>query len=101
MLERLGHHVTSRTSSIEALEAFRISPDKFDIVITDMTMPNMSGDELSLELMKIRPNIPILLCTGFSENISEEKAASLGIRGFIFKPFAINDFSQKIREILD
>ncbi len=100
MLERLGYQVTSRTSSIEALEAFRDNPDKFDLVITDMAMPNMAGDKLSAELTKIRPDIPILLCTGFSETISEEKAASLGINGFLLKPIIMKDLSQRIREVL-
>ncbi|MBC8441554.1 MAG: response regulator, partial [Deltaproteobacteria bacterium] len=101
MLERLGYKVTSRTSSLEVLEAFRASPDKFDLVITDMAMPNMPGDKLSVELTKIRPDIPILLCTGFSETMSEEKAASLGIKGFILKPIVMKDLDQKIREVLD
>ena len=65
-----------------------------------MAMPKMSGDKLSIELIKIRPDIPILLCTGFSETMSEEKAVSLGIKGFLFKPIALKDFSQKIREVL-
>jgi len=101
MLERLGYQVTSRTSSIEALEAFRDRPDKFNLVITDMAMPNMSGDKLSAELTKIRPDIPVLLCTGFSETMSEEKAASLGIKGFLLKPIVMKDLAQKIREVLD
>ena len=101
MLERLGYQVTSRSISIEALEAFRVSPDKFDIVITDMQMPNMSGDKLAGELTKIRPDIPILLCTGFSETMSEEKAESLGINGFLLKPIVMKDLSHKIREVLD
>ncbi|MBT4526820.1 MAG: PAS domain S-box protein [Deltaproteobacteria bacterium] len=101
MLERLGYQVTSRVSSIEALEAFRDNPDKFDLVITDMSMPNMPGDKFSAELTKIRPDIPILLCTGFSENMSEEKAESLGIKGFLLKPVVLKDLSQKIREVLD
>jgi two-component system cell cycle sensor histidine kinase/response regulator CckA len=101
MLERLGYQVTSRTSSLEALEAFHDSPDKFDLVITDMAMPNMPGDKLSVELTKIRPDIPILLCTGFSETMSEEKATSLGIKGFLLKPIVMKDLAQKIREVLD
>jgi PAS domain S-box-containing protein len=100
-LEHLGYHITSRTSSLEALAAFRTSPDKFDLIITDMAMPNMSGDKLSVELIKIRPDIPILLCTGFSENMSKEKAASLGIKGFLLKPIVMKDLAQKIREVLD
>jgi CheY-like chemotaxis protein len=90
----LGYQVTSRTSSLEALEAFRTSPDKFDLVITDMAMPNMSGDKLSIELIKKRPDIPVLLCTGFSETMSEEKAASLGIKGFLLKPIIMKDLAQ-------
>ena len=101
MLERLGYKVTSRSSSLEALEAFRAAPDKFDLVITDMQMPNMSGDKLVVELTKIRPDIPILLSTGFSETMSEEKAASLGINGFLLKPIVMKDLSHKIREVLD
>jgi PAS domain S-box-containing protein len=100
-LERLGYQVTSRISSTEALEAFRADPDKFNLIITDMAMPNMTGDKLSAELTKIRPDIPILLCTGFSETMSEEKAASLGIKGFLLKPIVMKDLAQKIREVLD
>jgi CheY-like chemotaxis protein len=101
ILERLGYRVTSRTSSIEALEAFRANPDRFDLIITDMAMPNMPGDKLSAELVKICPDIPILLCTGFSENMSEEQATSLGIKGFLLKPIVMKDLAQKIREVLD
>ena len=101
MLERLGYRVTSHTISFEALDAFRAAPEKFDLVITDMAMPNMPGDILAVELTKIRPDIPVLLCTGFSETISEEKAASLGIKGFLLKPIVKKDLSQKIREALD
>jgi CheY-like chemotaxis protein len=101
VLERLGYQVISRTSSIEALEAFRATPDKFDMVITDMAMPNMTGDKLAIKLTQIRTDIPILLCTGFSETISEKRAASLGIKGFLFKPIVMKDLSQKIREVLD
>ena len=100
ILERLGYQVTSRTSSIEALEAFRANPDTFDLVITDMAMPNMPGDKLAVELTKIRPDIPVLLCTGFSETMSEEKAASLGINGFLLKPIVMKDLAKKIREVL-
>ena len=101
VLERLGYQVTSRTGSLETLEIFRANPDKFDMVVTDLAMPNMPGDKLSAELIKIRPDIPILLCTGFSETMSEEKAASLGIKGFILKPIVMKDLAQKIREVLD
>src|SRR3989339_1594511 len=100
MLERLGYRVTARTGSIEALEAFRAGPDRFDLIITDMAMPNLSGDKLAVELIRIRPDIPILLCTGFSEIMTEEKIQSLGIRGFVFKPIIVKDLAKKIREAL-
>lgn len=101
MLERLGYQVISRTNSIEALEVFCANHDKFDIVITDLAMPKMPGDKLSAELRKINPDIPIVLCTGFSEAMSEEKAASLGIKGFLMKPIVMMDLADKIREVLD
>jgi len=100
-LERLGYQVTSRISSIEALEAFRANPEKFDLVITDMSMPNMSGDKLASELIKIRPDIPILLCTGFSETMTDEKIKSLGLRGILMKPMMMKDLARKIREVLN
>ena len=101
MLTSFGYHVTSRTSSSEALEAFRAAPHDFDLVITDMTMPNMRGDGLAGELLKIRPDISIILCTGFSEMISEEKAKSLGIRQFIMKPIFKKDLAKAVRDVLD
>jgi PAS domain S-box-containing protein len=101
MLERLGYNVTIRTSSIEALEAFRSAPDKFDLVITDMTMPNMTGVQLSQKLLEIRPDIPIIICTGFSTGIDEAKATAAGIRGFVMKPVVKSEVAKKIREVLD
>jgi len=101
ILERLGYQVTSRSSSIEALEAFRAQPDKFDLVITDMTMPNMTGDKLAGELINIRPDIPVILCTGFSEKISRERVAAMGIKGFLMKPIVNCDLAKTIREVLD
>lgn len=101
ILERLGYQVTARTSSIDALEMFRTAPDKFDFVITDMTMPNMTGIKLSQKLLEIRPDIPIIICTGFSEQISEVKAKEIGIRGYIMKPVVKSELAKKVREILD
>jgi PAS domain S-box-containing protein len=101
MLERLGYQVTVRTSSIEALEAFRASMDKFDLVITDLTMPNMTGDKLAEELMNIRPDIPIILCTGFSENMSKKRAESLGIKGFLMKPIVTSELAKLIRDVIN
>ncbi len=101
MLENLGYQVSSFKGSKEAFETFRANPDEFDMVITDMAMPNMSGDRLASELIKIRPDIPILLCTGFGEPMSEEKIAFLGVKGFLIKPISMKELAQKIREVLD
>lgn len=101
MLERLGYQVVFRTSSIEALEAFRRHPEKFDLVITDQTMPNMTGEMLAKELIQIRPDIPIILCTGYSEVMSGEKAKALGIRKLVMKPIVIHEMGETIRQILD
>jgi len=101
MLEYLGYEVTTRTSSIEALELFRTKPDQFDLVITDMTMPQMMGDRLAQELMQIRPDIPIILCTGFSKRITEEKAKGIGIKAFAMKPLVMRDLANTVREVLE
>ena len=101
MLEQLGYHVTGRISSVDVLEMFRADPDKFDLVITDMTMPNMTGEQLADELIKIRSDIPVILCTGFSEMMSEEKAKAMGIKGFLMKPVLMKDLSSTIRKVLD
>ena len=85
-LEYLGYEVVGRTSSLEALELFWAKADQFDLVITDMTMPNMTGERLAREILAIRPGIPNILCTGFSEYMSEEKAKALGIRELVMKP---------------
>ena len=100
-LERLGYTVSIRTSSIETLELFRTKPNDFDLVITDMTMPNMTGDRMAIELMKIRPDIPVILCTGYSKNISEESASEIGIKAFIYKPVVKADLAKTVRKVLD
>ncbi len=101
MLESLGYTVTGRTSSLEALELFKAKPERFDLVITDMAMPNMSGDILSAELMKVRPEIPIILCTGYSAKISEESALKKGIKAFAYKPVGRHDLADSVRRVLD
>ena len=100
-LEHLGYKVTIRTSSTEALELFKAKPGYFDLVITDMSMPNMTGEELSREVMKIRPDMPIILCTGFSHIISKEKAREIGIQAFIMKPLVRKDLAETVRRVLD
>ncbi len=101
ILERLGYQVTSRTSSVEALEAFKAKPDEYDLVITDMTMPNMTGVELAPRLREIRSDIPIIMCTGFSETIDEDKAKNMGILAYIMKPFLIDEIAKTIRKVFD
>ncbi|MDY6989464.1 MAG: PAS domain S-box protein [Thermodesulfobacteriota bacterium] len=100
-LKRLGYEVTTRTSSIEALELYKAKPDAFDLVITDMTMPHMTGDRLASEMMKVRPDIPVILCTGYSTQISKEKAKGLGIRGFAMKPIVTRELAEMVRRALD
>ena len=100
-LERLGYEVTARTSSVEALELFQSKPDAFDLVVTDMTMPNLTGDRLAIELMKIRRDIPVILCTGYSKKIADETALEIGIKDFAYKPIVKADFAKTVRKVLD
>jgi len=86
MLEVLGYEVETRTSSVEALKLFRSRPKSFDLVITDMTMPNMTGDELARELFKIRADIPVIICTGYSRKLSDTTVLDNGIEGVLYKP---------------
>ena len=101
ILERLGYKVTPKTDSEEALEEFAALPDRFDLVITDMTMPKMTGDQLARKLMEIKPNIPVILCTGFNETIDEEKALAMGIDRFVMKPIVKDVLAGTIRSVLD
>ncbi|MBU0484888.1 MAG: response regulator [Proteobacteria bacterium] len=101
ILENLGYRVTALTSSTEAMEFFKEAPRNIDLVITDMTMPTMTGAELSQKLLKIRPDIPIILCSGFSEIINEAKAKSLGVREYAMKPLLRKDIAKIVRRVLD
>jgi len=101
MLENLGYHVTTKTDSHEALKVFAEQPHNFDLVITDMTMPHMTGDQLAQKIMDIQPSIPVILCTGFNEVITEEKALQMGIQKFVMKPVVKNDLATAIRTVLD
>lgn len=101
MQERLGYSVEGMTESVAALERFRSNPDAFDLVITDMAMPKMSGDQLAAELIKVRKDIPILLCTGHSDTIDEAKAKQMGIREFAMKPLDKGKLARLVRHILD
>ncbi len=101
MLERLGYRVTAKTESMEALDLFREAPEAFDLVITDQTMPHITGRELARELMAVRPDIPIILCTGFSEQINEKSAREMGIREFVPKPIVMQAMAHAIRKALE
>jgi len=101
MLEMLGYQVVTRNSSLEALKAFKQSPHDYDLVITDMTMPYMTGEKLARELIAIRPEIPVILCTGYSDRINEQTARAIGVRAFAMKPFTLSHLARTIREVLD
>ena len=100
-LQRLGYEVVSRTSPIEALELFKAKPDHFDLVITDQTMPGMTGDALAREIRRLRPDIPVIICTGYSQTIDLERAKQIGIEAFVMKPVLINEIAAAIRRVLD
>jgi len=101
VLKRLGYSITMRTGSVDALEAFKANPDSFDLVITDMNMPNMNGLQLGKEMKKIRPDIPIILCTGFSDQVDKEKSKAFGFNDFVMKPVIMRDIADAIRKIFD
>ena len=101
MLELLGYKVVTRTSSVEAYNLFRHDPARFDLVMTDMTMPYMTGEKLAGNILAIRPDIPIILCTGYSEQITEKRAREMGIQSFVMKPLVMRDLAATIREALD
>ena len=100
LLKSLGYEVTVTTSSTDALALFRKQPDQFDLVITDMTMPHMTGDSLAREVIKIRPDIPVILCSGYSRQISEESAKGIGIQAFVMKPVLRRILAETVREVL-
>jgi PAS domain S-box-containing protein len=100
-LEMQGYQVETKNNPVDALELVRSRPDRFDLIITDMTMPMMTGDKLAGEILSIRPDMPIILCSGYSDRIDAEKAAALGIRKYIEKPLNMSDFMVSIRKVLD
>jgi CheY-like chemotaxis protein len=103
MLERLGYQVEYRTNGIEAFEAFRhhLADKPFDLVITDMTMPHLTGVELARKLRQLQPGLGVILCTGFSEKIDAERAKILGIQGFLMKPVVLGDLAELVRKVPD
>lgn len=103
MLERLGYRVVCTTSSIDALEIFRNQSldAPFDLVITDLTMPDMTGVELAGEILRLQPEIPVVLCSGFGEAVTQEQAQRMGIRAYIMKPLAWEQLAELVRKVLD
>ncbi|SLM28181.1 Histidine kinase [Desulfamplus magnetovallimortis] len=100
-LERLGYQVVAITSGIEAINIFHEAFDSIDLVITDMTMPDITGEDLSRELLKIKPDIPIILCTGLSQLIDKDKSMSGGIQEYLMKPVTMEDMARTVRSVLD
>ncbi len=100
LLQRLGYDVVSKTDANEALALFQSRPDNFDVIITDMTMPKMTGEQLAKEILAVRADMPIIICTGFNKLITCQKARELGIRGFLMKPLSIADLAISIQEVL-
>jgi CheY-like chemotaxis protein/anti-sigma regulatory factor (Ser/Thr protein kinase) len=100
MLTRSGYEVIGKTSSTSALNVFKKAPEQFDLVISDLTMPEISGDQLAQAIKKIRPGMPIILCTGHSNRMDENKAKELGIEAFIIKPFSRKNITEAISNVL-
>jgi PAS domain S-box-containing protein len=100
LLEHLGYRAVGLTDPGQALEAFRRHPQAFDVVITDQTMPSISGRELAREILKIRPDLPVIICTGYSETLGEKEALAMGIKGFMMKPFSVREIAEEIRRVL-
>ena len=96
-----GYQVTSFANGHDALEQVKSDPDGVDLVITDMTMPKMTGDKLAVELLKIKPELPIILSTGFSKDMDKTKSEQLGIQGFMMKPVVMLDLYKMVRQLLD
>ncbi|MGM0665607.1 MAG: PAS domain S-box protein [Thermodesulfobacteriota bacterium] len=101
MLERQGYEVETRASGTDALECFGQDPNRFDLVVTDMTMPGMRGDRLAEEILAIRPDIPVILCTGYNKQTSKEKSREIGIRALVMKPFTQHMLASTVRKVLD
>ncbi|MCD6389268.1 MAG: PhnD/SsuA/transferrin family substrate-binding protein [Desulfobulbaceae bacterium] len=100
ILDFLGYKVVCLTSSEEALELFRVQPDNFDLVLTDQTMPKMTGTDLAKKMLQIRPDIPIILCTGYSDSLTEETVKKIGMKGLILKPFVVHNLAIEIKKVL-
>ena len=101
MLGQLGYEVAARYGSAGALEVFQAQPERFDLVITDQTMPNMTGTDLAKEMLKIRPDIPIIICTGFSAVIDVAGTRKIGIKALLMKPVALQQLAEQVHKLLN
>ena len=101
MLEELNYTVTPINNSATALREFIAQPDKFDLVITDQTMPEMTGLQMAGEMLRVRPDLPVILASGFSKMITDKKIKDIGIREYLKKPIVFKDLEQTVRRILD
>jgi PAS domain S-box-containing protein len=101
MLEQMGYRVDARTSSVEALAALHAGQGRYDLLITDMTMPELTGDELAARALKLCPDLPVIICTGYSERIDKERAAAIGARTLLLKPLSLHKLATTVRRVLD
>jgi len=100
MVERIGHNVVAKSDSKEALNLFQGRPDQFDIIFTDLHMPKMNGIDLSRSILKVRPDLPIILCTGYPIDKERSKAIQVGIKSFLLKPFSTKDVVSAFEKLL-
>jgi CheY-like chemotaxis protein len=100
-LERLGYRVHAECDSLQALETFHRAPHDFDLLITDQTMPGLTGLELSRSVLDVRPDLPIIICTGFSRSVTPEKAREIGVKGFLMKPIVLTELAKKVKQVLE
>ena len=100
MLKSMGYNAVVTNRSTQALEFFKQDPDKYDVLITDQVMPELTGSELTQQILDIRPDLPIILCTGFSESLTAEKAAEIGIKEIIMKPIEMSELSRSINRVI-
>ena len=101
MLEELGYAVVAFTNGHEALQAFKQEPERFDVIVTDQTMPGMTGELLACQIRRLRPELPVILCSGFSYTMNEEKALAMGLRAYLTKPVLMSDMAQALQSALD
>ena len=101
ILSRLGYEVQTMASSAAALEALRQAPDRYDIVVTDQTMPELTGEALAHEIFRIRPELPVILCSGYVKEFQSRKRGKNGIQEFLLKPINPGHLARKIRQVLD